>query len=220
MALCFLGISRNGDLSRMAQRPAFGRAAARWVVEDELAGAVIDPRDLRPTLLQHAEALDTIHRQICVLPMRFGTVLRDEMEVRLLLRAQQQDLLEGLRRIDGMCEMGMRITLPESPPARAASSCGATTASSYLRERKAHYQRRDLLGQQSRLTVDYLLEQLQGTCRDWNSLTSSTPGLLRLAFLVERERVKTFRRFLHAAVTKYHGHQWTVLGPWPPYSFV
>lgn len=220
MPLCLLGISRHRDLSRTVQQSIFEQVDAHWIVDDELAGAVIDLPDRRLPPLRHAAVLDAIHRQFCVLPMQFGTAFFDETELRRLLHTQKQELLETLRRLDGTHEMGVRITFPACPFARAVSPRGTTSPNSYLRERRAYYRNRDLLDRRAQLTLDHLLEQLQDSCRECKTLASSTPGLLRLAFLVERERVRAFRTSLQGVITAHHARRWTLLGPWPPYSFV
>ena len=220
MSLYPLGISRNRDLPRVAEQSTAGQVAVRWVLADELAGAVIDAPDVPPKPLQHAAALDAIHRRICVLPMRFAAVPRDEAEICSLLEAGHRDLLQRLDRLDGTCEMGLRIALPKCTATQANPSLRTSPPTSYLHERRTYYQRRDSLGEQARLTVKHLVRELGGTYHDWQKLTPSPPGLVRLAFLVERECVGSFRRCLRASLAGHSEHQWTLLGPWPPYSFV
>jgi len=220
MALYPLGISRGRDLPRVAERPAAGRVAVRWVHADELACAVVDASRTRLEPLQHAAALDAIHRQICVLPMRFAAVPRDEAEIRSLLETRHRDLLQRLNRLDGTCEMGLRIALPKCPILQANPSSRTSPPTSYLHERRAYYQRQDSLGQRARLAVESLVKELQGTYRDWRRLTPSPPGLVRLAFLVERELVGSFAKRVEASAVECSGKQPALLGPWPPYSFV
>jgi len=221
MALYPLGISRGRDLPRVAERPAAGRVAVRWVHADELACAVVDASRTRLEPLQHAAALDAIHRQICVLPMRFAAVPRDEAEIRSLLETRHRDLLQRLNRLDGTCETGLRIALPKcSAVYQGDPSPRTSPPTSYLHERRACYQRQDSLDEQARLTVEHLVRELRGTYRDWRQLKPSPPGFVRLAFLVEREREGWFQRSLETSGAERPEEKWTVLGPWPPYSFV
>lgn len=220
MALYPLGISRSRDLPRVGEQSTAGQVAVRWVLANELANAVIDAPQIPPEPLQHAAALDAIHRRICVLPMRFAAVPCDEAEIRSLLETRHRDLLQRLDRLDGACEMGLRIALPKCPAAQANPSCGTSLPISYLNERRAYYQRQDSLGEQARMTVEHLVRGLRSTFRDWQRLTPSPSSLVRLAFLVEQERVGLFRKCLRASIAGHSRHQWTLLGPWPPYSFV
>jgi hypothetical protein len=248
MSLYPLGISRSRDLGRAAGEVTAGRVAVRWVLADELAGAVFvreraeatstcsrrpvnsessdsthdrgDPPQGPPSPLEHAAALAAIHRQICVLPMRFGTVLRDEAEIRSLLEVYSRDLVKRLDRLAGTCEMGLRIALPTCRIPQPNPWPATSPSISYFAKRRAHYQRRDWFGRRARLTVERVVEELRGTYRDWRWLTRSPPGVVRLAFLVEREGVRRFAGRLSASRTERPGEQPTLLGPWPPYSFV
>ena len=220
MPLYPLGISRSRDLPRVTEPSTAGQIAVRWVLADELAGAVIDATQVSLEPLQHAAALAAIHRQICVLPMRFHAVPSDEPEIRSLLETRRPDLLQRLDDLDGACEMGLRIVLPKVPSAEGDPSQHGSPPSSYLHDRRAYYQRQDSIGEQARSTTERLVRELSSTFRDWQRLTPSPPGVVRLAFLVPRDRVESFRRCLQASLAEHAGGQWTLLGPWPPYSFV
>ena len=220
MPLYLLGISRAPDVATVAERVTVGQIPVRWVLVDRLAAALVDASQGPPEPLQYVAALDAIHRRMCVLPMRFGTVLRDEAEIHPLMEGAQRHLLQRLDRLDGTCEMGLRVALPECPAQHAKPSPGAPPSVAYLHQRRAHYQRRDSRGEQARLTVECLVRQLEGAHCDWRWLTPSPPGLVRLAFLVLRERVGLFRTRLEASGRERPEQRRTLLGPWPPYSFV
>jgi len=265
MSLYPLGIARRQDVALAAQDAAVGQVAVRWIFAGELAGAVLDPRQGPPEPLEHAAALEAIHRRMCVLPIRFGTVLGGEAEIRSLLESRCRDLLDRLDRLDGTCEMGLRIVLPECPAMRPDPSPAISPSVSYLDQRRAHYQGQDSLSARADLTAERVLRELHGTYREWRRLTPSllslactsphsvplldvrqavmrdSPphcfceavahcdpprgvgekwGLVRLAFLVERRRIAAFQRRCQASRRERPGEQQTVLGPWPPYSFV
>jgi hypothetical protein len=265
MSLYPLGIARRQDVALAAEQSAVGQVAVRWVFAGELAGAVLDPRQGPPEPLEHAAALDAIHRRMCVLPMRFGTVLGGEAELRSLLECRHGELLDRLDRLDGTCEMGLRIALPECPATPTHLPPAASPSASYLHQRRAHYQGQDALSARADLTAERVLRELHGTYREWRRLTPSPPGLtypsppsvplldvrqavigdspphccceavahrdptrgvgekcglVRLAFLVERKRIAAFQRRCQASRRERPAEQQTVLGPWPPYSFV
>ena len=220
MSLYPLGISRSRDVPGVGEQATVGQVALRWVLVHELAAALADAPEGPPEPLQHAAAVDAIHRRICVLPMRFGTVLCDEAEVRSVLQARRRELLERLDRLEGTCEMGLRIVLPRRQTPQANPLPGALSPTAYMEQRRAHYQREDALSEQAHPAVETVVRELEGTYRDWRGLTPSPPGLLRLAFLVERRRVGVFQRCLEASGAERREEQRTLLGPWPPYSFV
>lgn len=233
MSLYPLGINRSRDLPRVARQstrgggiwhpetpPTSGRLAVRWVLANELAGAVLDAPQVPPEPLQHAAALDAVHRRICVLPLRFRAVPCDEADIRSLLETRHGDLLRRLDYLDGTCEMGLRIALPKCPAAQANPSFAASLPISYLNDRRAYYQRRDSARRQARMIVEHLVGALRTAHRDWKELAPSALRLIRLAFLVDQARVECFKTCLRASIVEHSGHQLTLLGPWPPYSFV
>ena len=83
----------------------------RWSRAGELACAFIDAPHERLQAPAPRAALEAIHRRTCVLPVRFGVAVRDEAEIHALLQARRGELLDRLEKLDGACEMGLRITL-------------------------------------------------------------------------------------------------------------
>jgi hypothetical protein len=220
MPLYPLGISRSHDVSQIVGEVVGGPAGVRWSRAGELACAFIDaPHDaFKP--LQHAAMLGAIHRRLCVLPMRFGATLRDEAEIHALLQTRRSELLERLGQLDGACEMGLRIV--RKSPGTMATDPAAETASplGYLERRRSCYQRADATAELDRQVVRRFEERLQGLYRDWRRLPATPARLIRLAFLVERDRVAAFRHGVADASRDGGPGQCAVLGPWPPYSFV
>ncbi len=108
MPLFPLGISRSRDVSRVPKQAA-GAVDMRWSLSGELACALIGAphRAIPPKL--HAAALEAIHRRICVLPVQFGTAFHDETEIRAILESRGRELLENIERLEGTCEMALRI---------------------------------------------------------------------------------------------------------------
>ncbi len=215
-----VGIARSQDIPTVAGQTLLGQVAVRWILAEELACAAIDASDAPPKPLEHVLALDAIHRWISVLPIRFGTSMTDEEGICRLLHQQRQELLECLDRVEGAYEMGLRITpsicqLPEvGPPARVS------LPTDYLAGRRAIYQREDRLSGQAGRTTDRYVRGLDGLYRQWRNLASSLPDVIRLAFLVERDRVGLFRERLKVLHDAKQGELCELLGPWPPYSFV
>ena len=226
MPLYPLGISRCRDVPSVPKQAA-GAIDMRWSLAGELACAFIDaPHQAIPPML-HATVLDAIHRRICVLPVRFGLALRDETEIHSLLQERHHDLLDHLSRLDRTCEMGVQITPSTTASLRCPSSRTQGTVSpnpqspiAYLEERRSHYQRADENTEQDRLTVQQFVERLHGCYRQWRKLQSSPSHPIRLAFLVERDRVMAFQSRMASTCSTDQERRCVVLGPWPPYSFV
>jgi hypothetical protein len=127
MSLYPLGISRRRDVPSVPKQAA-GSVDMRWSLAGELACAFIDtPHQAVPPML-HAAALDAIHRRICVLPVRFGVALHDESEIHSLLEERRHELLDHLRRLDGTCEMGLRIAQSSTADHRSMRPPGTSHA--------------------------------------------------------------------------------------------
>jgi hypothetical protein len=229
-----LGISRRRDVASVPQQAA-GAIDVRWSLAGELACAFIDAPHLAipPTL--HAAALDSIHRRICVLPVRFGVALHDETEIQSMLQNRRYELLDRLDRLDRTCEMGLRIATPADyrrmtcgagvSPARAAGTAAPQNSEpqsplAYIEGRRTHYRRIDENTERESLIVRQFVERLCGCYQQWRRLQSSPSYPIRLAFLVERECVAAFRSRLENACDADREGQCAILGPWPPYSFV
>ena len=148
MPLYPLCISRSRDVLN-ASDDAIGPPIMRWSLAGELACAFVEAKEGGLKAVQHAAALEAIHRRIDVLPMRFGAAMDDESEIRSMLQERGGDLLDRLDRLDGACEMALRITLPDSTSVRNrhetphhcnGGACGDASQEStltYLEHRRA-----------------------------------------------------------------------------------
>ena len=219
MPLYPLGISRRRDVPSVPKQAA-GAIDVRWSLAGELACAFIDaPHQAVPPML-HAAALDAIHRRICVLPVRFGVALHDETEIHSLLQDRHHELLDHLSRLDRTCEMGLRIAPPSPSEAQVAASSKPQSPLAYIEERRSYYQRVDEGEVRDCSIVQQFVERLHGCYRQWRNLQSSPSHPIRLAFLVERDRVAAFRNRLEDTGGTDQEGRCVILGPWPPYSFV
>jgi hypothetical protein len=241
MSLHLLGISRSEDLARLSCPIGHGEMASlrhapaevsaqpdlgsiRWVEQGSLAAATLSlsPSPCRP--LDHARLLEAVHRQMDVLPMRLGAVLCDDEAVRAFLQRRHADLAHDLDRMAGTCEAGLRIEFPcNGPPCpRAAIGRGASTASpsEYLTMRRQRYEWKDRLEEQAQTVADRYVQTLRDLYRDWRKWNPWRPGLVRLAFLVHRDRWEAFRERLYALRAETPAERSICVGPWPPYSFV
>jgi hypothetical protein len=232
-----LGISRGRDIARAAfeaaptdEVPCGGTQSAmeavppdiglRWIPHRSLAAAVADPRGETLGPLRHAQVLAAIHRRICVLPVQFGTIMDSDVEVASLLQARRKDLLRCLDRLAGTCEMGLRISIP-CPTTGGGTPHAATPAAGYLARRRTRYEQKDKLEHRACDVIAGCVQGLEGLYRQWRRATPAPPNVLRLAFLVEQQRVAAFRERVETLCPSCEDERrCTLLGPWPPYSFV
>ena len=214
MPLYLLGISRCRDVPRLPGD------LVRWVTAGDLAAAVSGPQPSPPEPAAHASTLAAIHRHIGVLPLRFGVAAADDGGVRTLLQKRRGELASALDRLEGTCEMGLRIWLPHRPAPQAEPVATAISAFEYLALRRAQYAWADEQGSQVESVIERYVALAGDLCRDWCRLACPSPGLVRLALLVERQRVDALRKRLDTAPKPRQVDRCLVLGPWPPYSFV
>ena len=219
MPLYPLGISHRRDVASVPKQVA-GSVDMRWSLAGDLACVFIDaPHQSVPPIL-HAATLDAIHRRICVLPVRFGVALPDEAEIYSLLQDHRQELLDHLSRLDWTCEMGLRITPPSPSETQVAASSEPQSPLAYIEERRSYYRRVDEGEVRNCSIMQQLVERLHGYYRQWRKLPSSPSHPIRLAFLVERNRVMAFQSRMENIHKACQEGRCVVLGPWPPYSFV
>jgi Gas vesicle synthesis protein GvpL/GvpF len=86
--------------------------------------AFVKPVDGAPepepeTLLNHDRVVYSLMERGPVLPMRFGTVLDDETEVRSLLLSRRKELRDMLARVRGRVEFGVRGEQTKATSGRA-----------------------------------------------------------------------------------------------------
>jgi hypothetical protein len=214
-----LGISRRQDLQRVPAIAA-GSTDVRWSMSGDLACAYVDqPRNaVEPA--HHAAAVEAIHCHICVLPVRFGTNLNDEAELRFMLGDRGPEMLDQLGSLDGCCEMGLRIGFSEAPAASIPPEPTSASPSQYLELRRIRYRQADDRAERERAVVQQFVKQVDGCYRQWRKLPSSPARAVRLAFLVARDGLSAFQRRFEGACATYKEGPCSILGPWPPYSFV
>jgi hypothetical protein len=172
--------------------------------------------------------------------VRFGVALGGEDEISSLLQDRRRELLDNLSRLDWTCEMGLRIAgdcppvrvrkkgtgpfiaaiaSPRALPAKVASAKPQSPLA-YIEQRRSHYRRVDEGEERDRSVVQQIVERLHGYYREWRKLPSSPSHPIRLAFLVERDRVASFQSRVENTCGTDPQRRCTILGPWPPYSFV
>ena len=233
MPLHLLGICRQEDIAtlpadwpvKQPQANTFNRCALAWLADGPLAAATVQTLPATSGPLEQAAWLAAIHSHISILPVRYGTVLADEEAVGHFLGNRCEDLLRDLVRVEGTGEIGLRVDLadPATPPPsrnQDVKDLPAISPGQYLALRRQRYEWKDRLDRRARLAAENFVQAVHGLYREWRALTSTMPAIVRLAFLVPRDLWGAFRERLEATMPEQASRQCTLLGPWPPYSFV
>jgi hypothetical protein len=169
----------------------------------------------RAALIRYEEAVEAAMRHRTVLPMRFGSIVEDEHQVRELLRSRASEFRVALVRLDGMVEFGVQAWAGDhansTPPASGSATAG--DGGSYMRARLAeHRSRRELQAWLESGLGEIVRERVYRSAHHG-------PGAVSAAYLVDRREQDAFlQRIEMLDHTGGHALSWS--GPWPPYTFV
>ena len=143
-----------------------------------------------------------------VLPLRFGTVLRDSEALRTVLAEDGARFRLLLSRVRGCVELAVRVGLEPSP------AQGASGGTDYMRQRLEARERENE-------AADRVLAPLRPLAR----ATARRPiqagsATVSESYLVPRAAVEPFAAELKALQAQNPGLSISCTGPWGPYSFV
>jgi hypothetical protein len=160
-------------------------------------------------LWRHEQLVERLMEDRAVLPLRYGTVLRDEGELTSVMEERSAEFAELLDLVRGRVELAVRVLdggEPE-PDADERPASGRAYMETLARRRRSAEE------------AIAALEPLEGVAEA--AVKRETAGdLTRLSFLVERERIEAFKVRLDELRGEHPGLNMTCTGPWPPYSFV
>src|SRR5688572_15960585 len=112
-----------------------GRLAAIFTVHEGPA-----PKPTAENVWRHEQVVERIMADHAVLPARFGTTFSDPAKLETVLARHQDRLAEGLGRVRGCVELGLRVLW--QPRAGAADKIPAESGRAYMTARLAEEQRR------------------------------------------------------------------------------
>lgn len=212
MSILLYAISR--DDARAPAAPELQEICAAGL--RALAGPVQEPltADLEE-LVHYEETLESVMAQHTILPMRFGSVVGDEQEVRELLTARAREFGTVLAQLDGAVEFGVQASVTSDPglaDTGVSEAAGAGQAYMHGLQRQQHA-RREL-----RTWMDAALKPVVR-----RSVYRVTPvcgaNSISAAYLVDSAAQEQFLRCVAGLAETADRHlSWS--GPWPPYTFV
>ena len=197
-------------------------APLRVVASGELT-AVVSDRDEAPliaseeNLWAHEHVVEALMAQRPALPMRFGSVLADDLAVAEMLASRCEELAGALRRVSGAVELSVRVAWEPSEAAAgdaaAPSGAGHGPGAAYLLGLSSTRRRASALAER-------LDRSLAGLSRTRVRRLLASPTLpVSAAYLVDRERVEAFRGRIATLDAQLPDAEIVCTGPWPPYSF-
>lgn len=165
-------------------------------------------------LWEHERVVEALVEQGAVLPMRFGSWLRDRGGVLELLAERRDEFELGLERVRGAVEIGVRAMMrglsSERPPTALSGTDrpGTDYMLARLNEEK-----------KSAAIAAYVHEPLVALSRASRPRKTSLTGSVNTAYLVDRDDIDPFRATVEKLDETVEDATVVCTGPWPPYSF-
>jgi hypothetical protein len=164
-----------------------------------------------------------------LVPLRFGTVYRDEEGVRRMLEERGAELVSSLERLHGRIELGVKAFLLEAEASPDDSGTASTGREYLLRKQQARRSAVDT-GAIVRERTQLVHERLASISDGAHANLPQPPELsgrremmlLNGAYLVPTESQERFAEAVEALRQEVGGDgiELVLTGPWPPYNFV
>ena len=195
-------------------------------------------RGAEAILQAHEDVVDTLMQHTPVVPLKFGTILRDEAAARRLLLDEEERWRQLLAAFTGKAEWGLKIYIDTRVFQQHTTRAHAPSpepeklskGSAYLFKRKMEAEaKNDTAARLTELTTAIFQEMGKGACEAKlnKTLPQKLTGkkqemLLNGVFLLEKEQAARFCELGKRLREQYEAQGLTleVSGPWPPYSFV
>jgi len=182
----------------------------------------------------HEGVVERFTTAVALAPMKLFTIFDNDARAQAAIRRDRRRLERTLDRVAGRQEWGVRVMLDErramararadaTRTARGARGAGAT----FLVQKKAERDAARRLVVEGRRAMEPVFAELAKQADDARqrgptAAETGTRLLLDAAFLVPARAATRFKRAAARIRTRLarDGHDLTVTGPWPPYSFV
>ncbi len=211
---------RNGDMAAIVSESSFGTLS-------ELTRG-----DLMRCLTRHQEAIEEMMSFSTVLPVKFGTLLENEVQVRLLLNLGHDEFVRTSHNIGTCVEFDVAVTWE---PAVVFAQIAATPQIVALRaqvEALPTEERlrasvavgqvvKQIFDEQRNATRDALVQQLGKVVKRWqlNPLMDDAM-VMNVACLVDDDQLSPLEAVVMLLDQQYEDRlQFRLIGPLPPYSF-
>jgi hypothetical protein len=176
---------------------------------DAIVGSVrATPRPTERNLRKFDDVVSELWSQThALLPVRFGTVVRDDTEIEAAIGEQRASLGRRLRAVRNRAQMTLRVPLVKSESSNPKSHSGGSGAA-YLRARARAA--REVPG----------FSTVRNAAKRWvrAERVEKRAGVASIYHLVPFGSVRSYRRAVEAAA-RDAGLRVLMSGPWPPYAF-
>ncbi|GGX02094.1 GvpL/GvpF family gas vesicle protein [Streptomyces chartreusis] len=188
---------------------------------------------LTVTARAHQQVIDALTAVTTPLPLRLGTVFRDDSGVRTMMEAREQDFLRVLDRLEGRVEWGVKVYVEREPTEAAEPTApgppehAAGSGRDYLRRRRMQTRAHEDVWQRATEFAGRLHETLSAFGEEarlhapQNATLSGASGqnVLNAAYLVPRSDSEEFVELVDREKDDAPGIRVELTGPWAAYSF-
>ncbi|GGV75282.1 gas vesicle protein [Streptomyces griseoloalbus] len=177
----------------------------------------------------HQGVIDALTTVATPLPLRLGTVFRDDSGVRSMIEAREENFLRTLDRLEGRVEWGVKVYVEPEPTPKEPATPAPKPASGrdYLRQRRMRTKAQEDLWQRAESFATRLHETLSECAEDSRLHAPQNPTLsgasgrnvLNAAYLVPRAESEEFVERVDRTKDGTPGLRVELTGPWAAYSF-
>lgn len=230
-ACCVYAITAGSTPLPAASRGA--PASLTTVAWRELAAVTAPMSDDRApvtmrAVLHHEAIVEAVRKEGPALPVRFGTMFRDEASVASAIAARYEPLVAELDRLGDKVELSLTALWgePLSDDGRVVSQLEGPLAdeqsgAGYLLARAAEERHHDAMKEHARTLAHELDQVLRRFACGRRVRLAPTPRVaMRAAYLLDASRVGDFQSAFESARRSVRELRVLMTGPWPPYSFV
>lgn len=201
----------------------------RDFAEEPLRRHLEDLEWLTGTVRAHQSVIDALTVVTTPLPLRLGTVFRDDSGVRVMIEEREEGFRRTLDRLQGRVEWGVKVYVETAAPAPAEAETPDKPVSGrdYLRQRRQRVRSHEDRWQQAEAFATRLHEKLSAYAEDARLHAPQNPTLsgasgqnvLNAAYLVPRSESEEFVEMVDRTKDDVPGMRVELTGPWAAYSF-
>jgi hypothetical protein len=177
----------------------------------------------------HQGVIDALTTVTTPLPLRLGTVFRDDSGVRTMIESREGSFLRTLDRLEGRVEWGVKVYVEseQAPREAPAAERKPATGRDYLRQRSARTKSHEEMWQRAEEFATRLHDTLSACAQDSRLHAPQNPTLsgasgrnvLNAAYLVPRAESEEFVERVDRTKDGVPGIRVELTGPWAAYSF-
>ncbi|MET7454307.1 GvpL/GvpF family gas vesicle protein [Streptomyces sp. NPDC005574] len=195
--------------------------------EEALHAHLEDLDWLTDTARAHQGVIDALTVVTTPLPLRLGTVFRDDSGVRVMMEEREADFRDTLDRLAGRVEWGVKVYAETEPERAARPAAKPASGRDYLMQRRQHARASDDRWQKAEEFASRLHAELSSFAEDARLHAPQNPALsgasgrnvLNAAYLVPREASEEFVELVDRTKDDVPGLRVELTGPWAAYSF-